>query len=49
MANRGVIANQVFIGLPWTARKRYDHAVDYLRTRSPLSFIIVGRNDKTRR
>lgn len=46
MANKGVIANQVFIGLPWTARKRYDHAMDHLRTRSPLSFIIVGRNDK---
>ena len=41
-----IIANQVFIGLPWTLRKKYDAAVDYLKSRSPLSFIIVGRNDK---
>jgi hypothetical protein len=44
--NAGVVANQVFIGLPWMARKRYDHAVDYFRIRSPLSFVIVGRNDR---
>jgi len=41
-----IVANQIFIGLPWTARARYDNAVGYLRTRSPLSFIIVGRNDR---
>lgn len=45
-AKVGIVANQIFIGLPWTARARYDNAVDYLRTRSPLSFVIVGRNDR---
>lgn len=48
MANptREVIANQVFIGLPWTARPKYEHVIEYLRTRSPLSFVIVGRNER---
>ena len=42
-----VIANQVFLGLPWRAvRPRYERIVDRLRTKSPLSFVIVGRNDK---
>lgn len=41
-----IIANQVFIGLPWTAKRRYDNAVNYLRTRSPLSFVVVGRDDR---
>lgn len=42
-----VIANQVFLGLPWRAvRPRYEHIIDRMRTRSPISFVIVGRNDK---
>lgn len=41
-----VIANQVFLAIPWKAvRPKYDNAVDYLRSRSPLSFIIIGRSD----
>lgn len=40
-----VIANQVFVGLPWTLRKRYDRTIDWMRTRSPLSFVVVGRYD----
>jgi hypothetical protein len=36
----------VFIGLPWkTVRPKYERAIDWLSIRSPLSFVIVGRND----
>jgi len=41
-----VVPNQVFVGLPWTSRTRWDHVIGWLRARSPLSFIVVGRNDK---
>jgi hypothetical protein len=41
-----VVPNQVFVGLPWTCRTRWDHVIGWLRVRSPLSFIVVGRNDK---
>jgi hypothetical protein len=41
-----VVPNQVFIGLPWTFRMRWDHVVDWLRVRSPLSLVVVGRNDR---
>jgi hypothetical protein len=41
-----VIASQVFIGLPWTARTKYERIIDYMRTRSPISFVVVGRNDR---
>ena len=42
-----VIANQVFLGLPWRAvRPRYERIIDRMRSKSPLSFVIVGRNDK---
>ena len=41
------IPNQVFLALPWKAvRPRYESIVERLRTKSPLSFVIVGRNDK---
>jgi hypothetical protein len=42
-----VIANQVFLAIPWkSVRPKYEHCVDFLRLRSPLSFVIVGRSDK---
>lgn len=41
----GVVPNQVFIGLPWSLRPKWDRAIDGLRTKSALSFVIVGRND----
>jgi hypothetical protein len=47
MANskRSFIPNQVFVGLPWTFRKRYDTLVLNLEKKYPLHFSIVGRND----
>jgi hypothetical protein len=40
------IANQVFLGIPWrNVRPKYERAVAELRKTSPLSFIIVGRDD----
>lgn len=40
------IPNQVFVGLPWkNVRPRYERAIDWLSIRSPLSFVIVGRED----
>jgi hypothetical protein len=40
-----VIANQVFLAVPWKgARPKYERCVDYFRSRSPLSFVIVGRS-----
>ena len=40
------IPNQVFIGLPWkNVRTKYEHVIDRLKIRSPLSFVIVGRGD----
>ena len=41
-----VVPNQVFVGLPWSARGRYEHVLDRLRIRSALAFVIVGRNDR---
>jgi hypothetical protein len=36
----------VFLAIPWKGvRSRYEHCVDYLKSRSPLSFVIVGRSD----
>src|SRR5262245_7472246 len=44
---RAVIAHQVCLAIPWkSVRPRYEKCVDYLRSRSPLSFIIVGRADR---
>jgi hypothetical protein len=41
-----VVANQVFLAIPWKGtRPKYENCVDDLRTRSPLSFVIVGRAD----
>lgn len=41
-----IITNQVFIGLPWkNVKRKYESCVDKLRSRKPLSFIIVGRSD----
>jgi hypothetical protein len=46
MANRTIIPNQVFIGLPWqNVRRRFEHVIDRLQIRSPLSYVIVGRGD----
>lgn len=46
MAQRDIIPNQVFIGLPWkNVRTRYERAIDRLANTSPLSFVIVGRSD----
>jgi hypothetical protein len=45
-AHPDVIANQIFLAIPWkSVRPRYEKSVDYLRSRSPLSFVIVGRAD----
>jgi hypothetical protein len=41
-----VIPNQVFVGLPWSSRTRWDHVIDRMRVRSPLSLVVVGRNDR---
>ena len=41
-----VIANQVFLAIPWKGfRPKYEKALDSLKSRSPLSFVIVGRSD----
>lgn len=46
MASRVTIPNQVFIGLPWkNVRRRFENVIDRLQIRSPLSFVIVGRDD----
>jgi len=46
MAQRDIIPNQVFIGLPWkNIRRRYERVIDKLKIRSPLSYVIVGRAD----
>ena len=46
-ARSDVIANQIFLAIPWKGvRRRYENCVDHLRSRSPLSFVIVGRSDR---
>lgn len=46
MAKVDAIPNQVFIGLPWkNVRPKYERAMAWMAIRSPLSFIIVGRDD----
>jgi hypothetical protein len=46
VAKLTTIANQVFVGIPWrNVRSKYEHAIDWLLIRSPLSFVIVGRGD----
>lgn len=41
-----VITNQVFIGCPWKQiRLRYDTITSNLSKSSPLSFILIGRED----
>jgi len=43
----GEVSNQVFLGIPWSIiRPKYERAIEYLRLRYPLSFVIVGRGDK---
>src|SRR3989304_1091363 len=45
-ANQGVIPNQIFLAIPWKSpRPKYEKAIGSLRSRSPLSFVIVGRSD----
>lgn len=39
------VPNQVFLAVPWkTVRPKYEKAVDELRKRFPLSFVILGRD-----
>jgi hypothetical protein len=46
-ARPDVIANQVFLAIPWKGvRRKYENCIDHLRSRSPLSFVIVGRSDR---
>lgn len=41
-----VIANQVFVGLPWrNVRPRYEKCINKLEQKYPLHFTIVGRKD----
>lgn len=41
-----IIPNQIFVGLPWkNVKRKYESCIDRLRSRFPLSFIIVGRSD----
>lgn len=41
------VPNQVFLAIPWkTVRPRYDRIIERLKSKSPLSFIIVGRKDR---
>jgi hypothetical protein len=41
------VANQVFLGVPWKAvRPRYERVVERLKGKSPISFVIVGRNGR---
>jgi hypothetical protein len=40
------IANQVFIGCPWhRIRPKYERAIVKLKSRFPLYFVIIGRDD----
>jgi hypothetical protein len=40
------IPNQVFVGLPWkNVKRKWENALDWLKIRSPLFFVIVGRDD----
>lgn len=42
----GVIPNQVFIGCPWkTVRPKFENCIGVLSKKSPLSFILIGRDD----
>lgn len=42
-----VVPNQVFIGCPWkTIRPKYEQAIEVLKRKYPLSFIIIGRDDE---
>lgn len=41
-----IVANQVFIGVPWkNVKRKYETAIEKLKKVSPLSFVIVGRAD----
>ncbi len=43
--SRDFVPNQVFVGLPWNFRSKYDPIVAKLERKYPLHFAIVGRND----
>ncbi len=46
-ARPDIIANQVFLAIPWKGvRPKYENCIDFFRSRSPLSFVIVGRSDR---
>jgi hypothetical protein len=41
-----IVPNQVFLGCPYkTVRAKYERAIDKLKRKFPLSFVIVGRGD----
>lgn len=40
-----IIANQVFLGVPWKKARKYEGIVNTLNKKFPLSFVIVGRGD----
>lgn len=47
IARRDIISNQVFIGLPWkNVKRKYESISDRLRTKYPLFFKIIGREEK---
>ena len=39
------IQNQVFVGLPWKNREKYDDIIHKLENKYPLYFAMVGRDD----
>ena len=40
------IPNQVFVGLPWkNVKRKWENAIDWLKIRSPLFFVIIGRDE----
>lgn len=46
-ASSEVIPNRVFVGCPYkTIRPKYERVIDQLRKTYPLSFVIVGRDEK---
>jgi hypothetical protein len=47
MARREIVPNQVFIGCPHKIiRKKYEQVIDTLNKQFPLSFVLVGRDER---
>lgn len=41
-----IIPNQVFIGCPWkTIRTKYQRAINELKKKYPLSYVLIGRDE----